>query len=247
MSALSTDPPPPSPKEVDALFRDLGEAGMPEFERPRAFTSDQAEVLRQALPPSPAAIITSLFEDVTVNVIMPAIQADTREAYRRVLREGLGSYFDALKVTSVLVRRYGLTAQVAERDFHADLLQVVHNVAGDDGVLEVEFAVSTHDRAERLARRIRGREHVNAAAEHELGRSYWNQSGLHLFGVLALYATKIDGASDAGLRSSFELMRGGALRAYVAVREAFELHQPPQPAPEGFVPFDDEDARLARA
>jgi hypothetical protein len=176
--------------------------------------------------------------------ITPLVRAQSREAFYDLVLEKLNLFIDASEAVRVTRKATGASTST-DRSFMEKYYERIAAVAGPEAGEELRFDVATMVRVSKLTAKIAGME---VELEEEFASEFATQLMLHTVGVVGIMNIA-SGAehSQVGMDQCFELARGGALRAYAAVRNAF----PPRRAAESVadVPtrldFDAEDAHLA--
>ncbi len=207
-------------------------------------------VTSRTLPKTPADMLELLLEKVRASMIAPALRSATRERYMQIVGSQWREFLETSEAMRVILQStapFAMEADAAE--FVRILTEAARSLAGDIAAEEVEFDLATCERAFAVAEKL-----PNSMSSSEEGRRVLREFRTHIFlhgfGSLAiLSANQEPRLTQAGITTSFELLRGGALHAYAIARSAqIELSDNDQ-ASESFeeLPFDDEDMRLVAA
>lgn len=210
----------------------------------------------EQLPPAASGAVQFLAHQLVQQFVIPAIRAKDGEGYERFLMEHFHEYCETLQSLHVCVARAlseERAAVVAEARLEAvlrDLCEKAAALAGDSAAEEVDFTFSTFRRAARIVGSFArdGLTPEQLELDRGLARKYHASAAIHCFGVFSLLAAGSGiHASASVIDKAFELLRSGALDAYSAAREAWELRQPVEPAEQTDFPeqFDANDVALA--
>ncbi len=232
--------------DLDAFARQFL-MGLPgDYELPPLF--GHSGKVEEVLPPTPADMLKRLGERACRRIIFPALKAETRDGYLRIIAKNFRVFRDLTRAASTIIENFAPEdAEVPEEDdLEEDLRATAQSIAGELAAEEVRFSIATLDRALRLRSKLAADQPPrDAERDRELARIFSAHVLLHQLGILALTAVGTGApATEAAITASFELLRGGALRAFAAVREAIALRTPDPDIGE-IAPFDAEDALLA--
>jgi hypothetical protein len=185
-----------------------------------------------------------LVRQLRESLIFPLLRAETREAFFSTLNNGLHAYVTLTEALRELLR--DSPAPPPPDEFWEDCCEDVRTRLGEAESDELRFDLDTFRRTRRLLGRLNAVEAADKTRDVEFHETFILQAAMHTIGVVAILAA-CDGTSytETGLQSSFELARGGALRAYAAARSAITLRARPIPLEQGEAHFDREDAYLA--
>ncbi len=179
------------------------------------------------------------------------IRASTRDEYLAYLRQGIHDHERALEAFIYINERVSgsLGSSEAESDdlSKVELINIVVRIAGADAEHEVVFALETYDRACRLAEALHAGQPRELESDLRLAKAFEHSSRLFNFGQTAILYLDLEvQPSAAAIATSFEVLRAGALRAYDSASEATRLRRQDDPVVDEMLPWDDDDARLAR-
>jgi hypothetical protein len=212
---------------------------------------DRQALESAALAEPTRALITSLLEQLTDEVVLPLLVAQSREELLRGLGDRLGKYHTTMSALVVLVQTtpagVALTKRAERKGFN--LADAARKIGGEKTADEVAFSMETYASAMRIISRFSSLPSPSDTDGDQGQADRFNYgSTLHTLGtcMVAAVATGTTRATPVGISAAFEILRGGAVDAYIAARTALSLRQPPSvPSIDEPLPFDDEDIALA--
>ncbi|HET8937712.1 MAG TPA: hypothetical protein VFN67_29915 [Polyangiales bacterium] len=202
---------------------------------------------------------TMLLDDIRDGYIVPALQAQTSDAYIKAFVDNVHRFqrsWDAVtEVLSVAIGRERLAGlandEKAEADAETELIKSAVQLRGDDAQSEIEFCLSTLKAAHRLAGRLHPlkTDNENRERDMQLALHYRLAQSLNTFAMLSLVtASAASSGTEIAIDAAFECCRMGAMEAYSAAREGVELRTSVSDDPSEIpADFSDEDLALAEA
>jgi len=199
--------------------------------------------------------LLSLARKMVGTVVLPLLRAQTREDFFKILASRWNEFRSALEATRTLLANASseeVARALAEREAEAnvgDLTTIAEKLGGPDAAEEVRFVTQTYRSALRIVDRFGSEERLTEdVAKHDrsLCAQFSTSASVHQLGGFLLLTASVERPTNVGIDGAFELLRWGAVDAYAAAREAYQLRHPPQQFTE-FLPFDDDDLALADA
>lgn len=184
---------------------------------------------KPVVPDAAAAAISGIVSSVRTDIIAPLLQAKTVEQFHDLFGEHFAAFIDAMDAIRTVQRTSGAPATAPDRSFmdkyYAALGEIVEPAAED----ELRFDVATVDRALAVVRQLRELPPSESSVEESLAKDFRINVAMHTLGLVSLMELA-GGAkhSRPAMLQCFELARGGALRAYAAVRQALDTRRPPR-------------------
>jgi hypothetical protein len=183
--------------------------------------------------------------------VRPALSARDENGFFRALYarwDDLNDALDAFATISRLVQ--GPPAPTKSPADERLIAKVAREVTGDESAAgDMLFASQTASSAQALARALRPKAGLSAAEQvrdASLSSHYVANMALHVVGLLCLgqiHHSPHD-ATPAAVSATFKAIRGGALAAYAAVREAIALRSSEGPVGPDVEVTDEEMERL---
>jgi len=203
-----------------------------------------------------SSVLDLLVQRVDNEILHPLLRAESTHELEAILGSALGEFIELMRTLGHLLTLdssvdnvMAMAEGTAERAIK-DLCERVHRFAGSSAADEVRFAAETYAAALHAARRVvalvrtvpeeRERESRPLASAFQVG------AALHQMGALLLteLANGYHG-TDASISFAFDALRGGAIHAYAAAREAETLLAGKEEENLSPLPFDDDDFALA--
>lgn len=189
------------------------------------------------LPPQTAAVMVQLAESLASDFIRPALMSGSADAYDAAISKNWHEFAETLHALHTLAARAaseGRAHQVARQsidELTAWLRSEIVSLAGTDARDELDFACETLDRAMRIVARFPNPPaSFDAKADRRLCARYRFATDVHFFALLSLDAAACGaGTTEPVIRRAFVLLRHGALTAYVAAQQAYDLRAPAAP------------------
>jgi hypothetical protein len=193
-------------------------------------------------------MIAILLVSLQQEVLGPILSARSHDGYFARLSDCWKKFQEALAGFRVLRRASSAEFELDPNEFMREMRASVHTLSGPDAVDEFDFDVATYLRAMALARELRDsplEREEDKKKDQEFARVFNAHGDLFQFALFAIAASAENHPTSVAVECSFELLRGSALRAYIAVRQGAELRKAPDSVDITPGPFDEEDCRLA--
>ena len=182
-------------------------------------------------------MVRTLCESMRTEVIVPVLAAGTRDECLQIVGATWHSFCETLRSLHVLIARASSERRAIElagmaSHYAADRIRLAsQGLAGPAGEHEADFALSTYDSARLIVTRYLIQPNPPPAEEARardktLARAFNDSAAFHVLGnmLIDIAASERDARySKESISVAFELMRGGAIEAYAAAREAYGL------------------------
>lgn len=215
--------------------------------------------LASAVPSPTFATINMLLDSISAQVVIPALRAPSDEEFFKIIEANWHEFHETVHALHVVVARAAseeraiAVSESTAASSRREIERIARELSGSRGGDEAHFAVETYRNALRIAAKLNNLEasapKALLDADRKCAEDFIFATTVHAFGTLALHVA-VDGdtgATAAGIRNAFLLLRVGALEAYVAARAAFDLRTPPEEDDGEYdaLPTDEEDDALA--
>lgn len=196
-----------------------------------------------------------LAESIYRDFVEPALRAEDESAYVDFIAQRWHEFRETLRALHVFIARASSeerASEVAEESM-AEVLDELRGrivaLAGAEAESELDFASESYLRALRVAGRFGGlKQPSDLSADRKLCAQFHNFAAIHFLGLFSLLAAAAGSpTSSKVVRRAFDLLRGGALGAYTAARQAMDLRLPAAEATGEFPMLDAGDVALAEA
>lgn len=206
-----------------------------------------ADLIAERVPAGHSAMVRTLRESIKREVVVPILGGATREECLELVGATWHSFCETLRALHVLIARASSErkaielADQATQDAYESIRRAARGLVGPAGEHEADFALSTYESARAIAVGALSRAMAPAEAhgrDSQLARTFNDSAAFHMLGCMLITVAAEGGRhSKESVSVAFELLRGGALEAYAAVREAYDLRHGEDETPCG----DDED------
>jgi hypothetical protein len=233
------------------LFRE----SLPRYVPPVPVAHGGEGALVDRIPASTTAIIKTLGESIVTEIVVPMIRLGSRAECVEFMAKNWHSFCETLGAFHVLIARVSSeekAIELAERSSVAiaeSIERAAQALHGAEAVDEAAFALGTYRSATSLIRKFR---ELPAPGDRNrdrtLARGFSQSASMYTLAATALVVAAEQGGTEAAVAWSFELLRGSAIDAYAAAREAYELRAPDVGHPEDeAVDISNEEHQLAEA
>jgi len=204
------------------------------------------------LPRGATSMLEMLSASIFDEVVLPILRGRTRRACVRTFGAKWHDFCETLRALHVVVARISSEEKariLAEREseFWADSIRrAAFELQGEKAEGEVDFALSTYAGAVRLVcdfdtcRELTPEE---LDQDRQIAQRFNGAAALHTLGLLMILTAAEARAGAPGVALGFEFIRGGAMQAYVAARDGFDLRNTTD-ADESDVDLSDDDDDL---
>jgi hypothetical protein len=205
-------------------------------------------------------VVQRISEALYAQCMEPCLNATSRQALYESVERSWETFVSHSNALSTLVGSFGDgIAMDVDADPSSSILErFAEKLAGEDGAGEVTFAVATYERALALVPRVAQRTASAPLSEERKAESqalcshFDKMASVYSFGShLLIFAGR---AREHGMSSTavavecaLEMMRVGALDAYAAAREAYDIAVETSESNVALAPVSDEEAQDAAA